>query len=150
MAEDEFVAEWFRYANMDLDTAKYTFETMHPAPLEIICFHCQQAAEKFLKGVLVAFDVEPEKTHDLSKITAVLKTYLTVPDEFSSFEKTLTQFGVRTRYPNEISVDESQTKTAISHAQEIKQWAESEIAKIEEAEKRAEEEKSSEQEISQE
>lgn len=148
MAEDEFVAEWFRYANMDLDTAKHTFENMHPAPLEIICFHCHQAAEKFLKGILVAFDVEPEKTHDLSKLTATLKAYLPVPKEFSDFEKTLTQFGVRTRYPNEISVDESQTKTAITHAEKIKQWAESEIAKIEKAEKKAEEEKSSEQENS--
>ena len=54
-------------------------------------------------------------------------------------------YAVRTRYPNEISVDESQTKTAITHAEKIKQWAENVIAKIEEAEKKAEGGKSSEQ-----
>ena len=145
MAEDEFVAEWFRFANMDLDTAKHTFETMRPAPLEIICYHCQQAAEKFLKGVLVSFDVEPEKTHDIAKLTAKLKNYLSVPDEFALFERTLTQYGVRTRYPTAISVDEEQTKSAIAHAEKVKQWAESVITKIAEAEKNAEEEKDLEQ-----
>lgn len=42
--DKELVDEWFRFANMDLNTAKYLFENMHPAPLEIICYHCQQAA----------------------------------------------------------------------------------------------------------
>lgn len=46
--DKEIIVEWFRFANMDLTTAKFNFENMHPAPLEIICYHCQQAAEKYL------------------------------------------------------------------------------------------------------
>ncbi|WP_282433370.1 HEPN domain-containing protein [Desulfosporosinus sp. FKA] len=29
---------------------------MHPAPLEIICYHCQQSAEKYLKGYIALND----------------------------------------------------------------------------------------------
>ena len=51
MGDDVYlIDEWLRFANMDLDLAKHSFATMHPAPLEIICYHCQQAAEKFLKS----------------------------------------------------------------------------------------------------
>ena len=148
MDKKELVAEWLRFAFMDFDNAKYLFETRHPAPLEIICYHCQQSAEKYLKGVIIAFGEEPEKTHDLSKLLNVLQNFTELPANFRQIALTLTQFGVRVRYPDEIPVDESQTKTAISHAQEIKQWSESEIAKIEEEEKKAEGEKSSEQENS--
>ncbi len=126
--DKELVAEWFRYAKMDLDLAKHSFATMHPAPLEIICYHCQQAAEKFLKGVIIAFDDEPEKTHDLLKIITVLKRYIDFPVELERFGETLTLYGVRTRYPDAISVDEDQTKNAIAQAEKIKIWAEKVIA----------------------
>jgi len=37
---------------MDLNTAEY-LKNMKPLPIEIICYHCQQSAEKYLKGYLV-------------------------------------------------------------------------------------------------
>ena len=45
-------SEWLEFAKMDLGAAEYLL-TMHPLPVEIICYHCEQAAEKFLKAVLV-------------------------------------------------------------------------------------------------
>ena len=143
--DKELVAGWFRFANMDLDLAKNTVKTMHPVPFELVCYHCQQSAEKFLKGTIIAFGIEVEKTHDLPTLMETLEEHTQITDDIFRIANSLTQFGVRTRYPNEISVDESQTKTAIAHAEKIKQWAEGEIAKIEETEKKAEEEKSSEQ-----
>ena len=113
---------------MDLDLAKHSLKTMYPAPLEIICYHCQQAAEKFLKGVIISFDEEPEKTHDLSKLINVLKEYTYITSEFRQFALSLTLYGVRTRYPDAISVDEDQTKLAIVQAEKIKIWAEKIIA----------------------
>ncbi|MBQ3921913.1 MAG: HEPN domain-containing protein [Spirochaetales bacterium] len=129
MGDDVYlIDEWLRFANMDLDLAKHSFATMHPAPLEIICYHCQQTAEKFLKGVIIAFDDEPEKTHDLLKIITVLKRYIDFPVELERFGETLTLYGVRTRYPDAISVDEDQTKLAIAQAEKIKILAEKVIA----------------------
>ena len=148
MADKSLVAEWLRYANMDLDTAKYLFENQHPAPLEIICYHSQQAAEKFLKSITVSLGMEVVKTHDLLKVLDQYVKQIEIPREIVVSAGTLTQYATKTRYPQQIELDKATTKTAITHAQEIKQWAESEIAKIEDAEKKAEKEKSSEEENS--
>ena len=64
MTDMERSKEWLDFAAMDLGAAEHLL-TMYPVPLEIICYHCEQAAEKTLKGILVAFHMEPPKTHDL-------------------------------------------------------------------------------------
>ena len=129
--DKELVAEWFRFANMDLDLAKNTMKTMHPVSLELVCYHCQQSAEKFLKGTIIAFGTEAAKTHDLPTLMETLEEHTEMPSDFFRILNSLTQFGVRTRYPNEISVDEEQTKAAITHAEKVKQWAEGVIAQAE-------------------
>ena len=55
------VKEWITFANQDFYSAKYLLN-MHPTPLEVICYHCQQAAEKVLKGYLIYCDIEPPRT----------------------------------------------------------------------------------------
>lgn len=126
--DKELVDEWLRFANMDLEIAKNSLRTMQPAPLEIICYHCQQAAEKFLKSVIVSYGAEVEKTHDLTKLLDALKEFIDVPEQFLDSAEILTLFGVRARYPLAIDVDESQTKNAIFQAEKIKTWTENIIA----------------------
>jgi hypothetical protein len=46
------VKEWIRKAERDLDTAHLTLDNK-PAYTDIICYHCQQAVEKYLKAYLV-------------------------------------------------------------------------------------------------
>ena len=61
---NEIVSNWFRFADMDLDTAE-VLQSIRPNHFEIICFHCQQAVEKYLKGYLIFSGVEkPPKIHD--------------------------------------------------------------------------------------
>ena len=45
---------WLSFAKTDLGVANYLNENYHPKPLEIICYHCQQAAEKAIKALIVA------------------------------------------------------------------------------------------------
>ena len=40
MENKKIVEEWIQFADMDYKTAIFLFETMHPKPLEIICYHC--------------------------------------------------------------------------------------------------------------
>ena len=56
--------EWFRIAEMDINSAKH-LQQMNPVPIEIICYHCQQSSEKFLKGFLAYNNHEVIKTYDL-------------------------------------------------------------------------------------
>jgi len=68
MDEHALLREWFRLADQDLAYAKHGL-LMHPLPLEAICFHCQQAAEKYLKAYLVSAGVtEPPKSYDLLRL----------------------------------------------------------------------------------
>ena len=43
------VREWYEMAAADLGGAKHLDATYYPKPLELICYHCQQAAEKAIK-----------------------------------------------------------------------------------------------------
>ena len=95
---------------------------MHPAPLEIICYHCQQAAEKFLKSIAVALGDDPVKTHDLLKVLDQYQARIDIPREIIVIAGSLTPFGVRIRYPQEFAVDEAQTRTALAQAEAVQEW----------------------------
>lgn len=43
--------DWFDIAEKDLKSAKILFQ--HDADYGIVCFHCQQAIEKYLKGYII-------------------------------------------------------------------------------------------------
>ena len=73
-----------------------------PDPIrDSIAFHCQQAAEKYLKALLVSLQVEFPKTHDLEELLDVLSTV--AADVASDLEgvKFLSPFGVKIRYPGD-------------------------------------------------
>jgi HEPN domain-containing protein len=67
MDNREYALEWLGFAEMDLSSAEF-LTGKRPLPLEIICFHCQQSAEKCLKGLLVINTIQPPKTHDLREL----------------------------------------------------------------------------------
>lgn len=128
MVNETLVAQWLHFAKMDLDLAQHTIETMYPPPLEIICYHCQQAAEKYLKGLLVGFDQEPARTHDLGKLLNDLRIFVEIPADLLRVANALTQFGVQIRYPQDFTVDETQTRNAILQAEKVRDWAEGVLA----------------------
>ena len=58
---------WFEKAQKDLRCAQIDLAADPPA-LEDALYHCQQAAEKSLKGFLVWHDQPFPKTHDLGRL----------------------------------------------------------------------------------
>ncbi len=68
--------EWLAFAQTDYDCAKYLNEApLYPKPLNIICYHCQQAAEKAVKGLIVYFCSQGgmPKVHDISFLLNQIK-----------------------------------------------------------------------------
>ena len=64
-------AKWVRKAETDWEVAqKLAGET--PPPRDIVCFHCQQAAEKYLKALLQENGLVVPKTHELADILDLL------------------------------------------------------------------------------
>ena len=53
-------------AQKDFRSAKILFD--HDADNEIVCFHCQQTLEKYLKGYLIARTGELQEGHNLLKL----------------------------------------------------------------------------------
>jgi len=63
--------EWLRYAQGDLGVAEREMQSQRPA-YHTVCFLCQSAAEKFLKGYLIAQGWTLEKTHDMVALLVAL------------------------------------------------------------------------------
>ena len=121
--DSEYISEWFRFGDMDLDTAELLL-SHRPQHLEIICYHCQQAAEKYLKGYLSSRGVEEiPKTHNLIQLCILCASEdkrFTETMEHCSF---LTPFGVQPRYPEEIYIEDRHMKKALDCARQIKAFA---------------------------
>ncbi|MDH4028095.1 MAG: HEPN domain-containing protein [Nitrospirota bacterium] len=64
MADPIIVREWLIKADEDFDFAKSNLKEASDFNAQI-CFHFQQAAEKYLKSFIVAYDLEFEKMHNL-------------------------------------------------------------------------------------
>jgi len=115
----ELSKDWLRYAQSDLNTAIHMFNDVHPKENEISCYHSHQCAEKSLKAFLVKKQMDPPRTHDLVELF-----YLCAAEDsnFSSVQPycvLLNPYGVQTRYPNELAIDESIAAQAIENAQKL-------------------------------
>ena len=113
------ISEWIRLAEMDLATAHHMFNTFHPKPLEVVCFHSQQAAEKMLKCYLVSHEIEPPKTHDMRLLCEMCIEIESKFDEIYSETILLTRYAVRLRYPAELGLVERDAEKAVKNADEI-------------------------------
>ena len=96
MSETGWVSEWTGMAEMDLTAAEYLLG-MRPVPVEIICYHCEQAAEKLLKGALVSFNIEPPKTHDLIRLCKLCCEADSRFEQLADACVELTPYGVQVR-----------------------------------------------------
>jgi HEPN domain-containing protein len=45
----EILRQWVRKAEHDLEAANRIMAVEEGCPFDMVCFHCQQAAEKYLK-----------------------------------------------------------------------------------------------------
>lgn len=94
------VRGWISKANDDLIGAKSLWETGHPRVLLLVGFHCQQSAEKALKGFLLYHGQKVLKLHSIEELS---KEVLLVAPEMQSLlaqAAELTPFAVQFRYPD--------------------------------------------------
>jgi HEPN domain-containing protein len=70
-------------------------------PKDNVCFHCQQYAEKLLKGFLTLHDIESPRTHDLRRLIELAEPYASQLSSLKDDADILTQHGVRSRYPDD-------------------------------------------------
>ncbi len=121
MDNESIVDEWISLADIDLESAKYLL-SMKPQPMEIICYHCQQSAEKYLKGYIAYCGGKVLKTHDLVVLNKQCVHFEELFYSIQDYCFNLTDYGVQVRYPFHIDLEEQDVNLAILSAEKIKQF----------------------------
>jgi len=65
------VKAWISKAENDFKNIKLVLPA-RDAPFDTVCFHAQQAAEKYIKAMLTFYGVPFSKTHDLPELLLLL------------------------------------------------------------------------------
>ncbi len=98
MSDSNNPLDWVQYAEDDLAMTKSALKRSKPLTSPS-CYHSQQCAEKYLKAILIAKDLEFPKTHDL----IILDRLCSEAGVLTGFTKEdlgrLTGYAVHTRYP---------------------------------------------------
>jgi HEPN domain-containing protein len=90
--------EWIEKAEGDRSVASTLLNAPHPV-YDAICFHSQQAAEKYLKAWLVEQQVTFPRTHDLETLARLSIPSLRRVASIMRGLRLLTSFAVEIRYP---------------------------------------------------
>jgi HEPN domain-containing protein len=118
--EVEVIQQWIRKAEHDPEAARRIFAVEEGCPFDMVCFHCQQAAEKYLKCLLTARGIQAPRTHDLRALAILIpsedRTSLNV-DKLAD----LNSYAVEVRYADDWrEPDIENAKAALALALEIK------------------------------
>jgi HEPN domain-containing protein len=131
MSEElELARQWMTKAANDLLNADNNLNA-ETIPLDTVCFHCQQAAEKLLKAFLVGKGRTYPITHDL---LAILENILPTNSEAERLRDDLallTPYAVEVRYPDDFYMPSLlDAREAREAADRVKQWLETAAPEI--------------------
>ncbi len=100
--QDDYLKNWLYRANEDIAVIDNLFKTDPEIYASTICFHAQQAVEKFLKAFLVHHNIDFPRTHDLDFL--LLECKKVDSKDFDIDLHSLSDFGVNIRYPDDFYV----------------------------------------------
>jgi len=124
--DKKILLNWKIKADNDIRIVEQGLKAKEPIT-DVLCFHCQQAVEKYLKLFLTANNVEFNPTHN---IAILLQQCIGIDKSFSLLEETsyLTQYAVELRYPDDFYIpDLSETKNAYKLALKVRKFVFSEL-----------------------
>lgn len=123
----DLINSWLDKAEKDFRTIQHE-STFPDAVKESICFHCQQAVEKYLKAYLVFLDLKFPKTHEIGELIAIIEK---IDKEIGSFRDEadkLTDYAVELRYPDDwFEPSQDDVTEAIKITEQIRKYITTEI-----------------------
>ncbi len=117
-----YVQEWFKKANNDLRNAEILLNCGDDyIPYDTLCFHCQQAVEKYIKGYIIYIGSDFPKTHNLADLIGICNQTDTSFSKYIIEVEKLTPYAVEIRYPDDFYMpSEDEAREAYKIASEIK------------------------------
>jgi HEPN domain-containing protein len=97
--------EWIAKAEEDLVAIELA-SSRKLTPYNVICFHCQQAGEKWLKARLCEDGIHFPKTHDLSSLLLQLETLYPDWIRWMRATENLSSYAINMRYPGDSATRE--------------------------------------------
>src|SRR5262245_44935438 len=91
-------AQWVLKAEEDRQAARVLAAQRKP-PRDIVGFHCQQSAEKYLKALLQELGLAVPKTHNLNDLLNLLVPHDATLSPLRRGLKSLIRYAVEYRYP---------------------------------------------------
>lgn len=127
-ATKNYIQQWIAKAAVDLVVIDKLTE-FEVVATSVVCFHCQQVVEKYLKVFLIANGIDIKKTHNIEFLLAECSD---IDPEFSEIDpRDLNDYGVDIRYPGDLySPSEVETLEHKKLAISIKDLVEKKIARF--------------------
>ena len=97
---DEVLRQWVRKAEHDLEAATRIMAIEEGCPFDTVCFHCQQAAEKYLKCLLTYLGIQAPRTHDLQALALLIPVERSSPVRVEDLAE-LNPYAVNVRYADD-------------------------------------------------
>ena len=121
--------DWLRFSRDDLESAVFLLG-LTPRKIEIICYHCQQCAEKALKAISAFSDEEISRSHDLRSLLRVGVRHFPSLESLIEVLAALQPYAVAVRYPYEIEVVAGDEERAIENARKTLAMIEGELSAV--------------------
>ncbi len=122
----ELAKDWFKMADRDYRVALILADGEN-AFYEDACFHCQQAVEKFLKGIIVYHTGDYERIHNLFTLLKAMKDLGIEIKSFTEDDITdIDPYYIRTRYDVAVAFSEEEARKAIKTVEKVKRFLEHE------------------------
>lgn len=109
---------WVKKAESDLRVARNESLILDPER-DAVCFHCQQAAEKYLKAILCDLGLPIPRIHDLVRLLMSLVPHHPRLGKCRRTLAPLTRYATEYRYPG-FSASARQMQAALRHAERIR------------------------------
>ena len=104
--QDEYLRNWLFRAKEDIAVIDSLFKSDPVLYASTICFHAQQAVEKFLKAFLVYNNIDFPRTHDIDFL--LLECQKIDKKSFDLDLGSLSEFGVSIRYPDDFYIPDKE------------------------------------------
>ena len=98
--KESLISEWVNKAEHDFQAIE-TLKEHNPELSDIICYHCQQTAEKYLKAYLTKLSINFKRSHSLDYLLDLISDIVSIPSEVYDSSEILEDYGVSIRYPGD-------------------------------------------------
>ncbi len=119
---DDYLEKWLVKANNDLKVAENEIVLSEKDMVtDAICFHSQQAVEKYLKAFLITKEKDFKKSHNLEYL---LEICIETDKDFSQIELgDLSFYAVEVRYPDDFYIPtEAEAGECLDIARKVKEF----------------------------